>query len=660
MGSPASNHTSFLGKRSRQSEPDSEQLQTPGPTPNAKRAKATTTTPILDSNGNKENVPPLNVTPVNSSSISPPSSRAIRALRRSATVERFHTPAPARASIKRNASFSTSFASLSLTTPPATPLTLLPIHARVRALLRATTDSNVSMPARDNEREFISKLLRGFLNSSGDDASHNLYVSGSPGCGKTALMNSILNTLELDKTRVIKVNCMVLTNLDELWDRLICEFDGVVQKKRKSGTTSANGREAVESLLSGMSTRCILVLDEMDHVASNPQSLSSISNLAKFNKLCVIGIANTHTLMNSPPISSGHFQTLHFSPYTSAQLLQILQSRLSTLTSPTPPRTEAIKAINEFLPRPTLTLLAQKIAGLTGDVRTLFEVLRRAIDLAVTSSVSMNADDDESFFAKAGPVFSVSPSNVLAALKTGPQAQAKSHSSAQSQSAPARTISNSGIVQKVAGLGFQAQLVLLAVLAASKRLEVGLTIDVLSSRTPSALSRRSTLKSLSNDKRIVMNEMNLYAFYSQILRRDGGDVGISTPVSRIEFSDLLGMLEGVGLVVLGHLDTSPKKKRVCLGRSVSFSKSSDASARSGGTKAEKVGLAPGVWADELLRGLGITGSTNARPSQGIKEEELSTIWMREDAVVRKELKNVENKRDAHGENQMFVDASMDD
>lgn len=68
--------SSTLGKR--------EQLQTPDATP-TKRAKITSTLTPFDSNGNKENVPPLNLTPVNEPQASPLSSRAARALRRNAT-----------------------------------------------------------------------------------------------------------------------------------------------------------------------------------------------------------------------------------------------------------------------------------------------------------------------------------------------------------------------------------------------------------------------------------------------------------------------------------------------------------------------------------------------------------------------------------------------
>ena len=90
--------SSVLGKRSHQPRDLSpaprscEQLQTPDPTPNPKRAR--TSTLVTDSDGNKENVPPFKGELVNGDS-SPMSARAARALRRTAT-ELLITPTRAR------------------------------------------------------------------------------------------------------------------------------------------------------------------------------------------------------------------------------------------------------------------------------------------------------------------------------------------------------------------------------------------------------------------------------------------------------------------------------------------------------------------------------------------------------------------------------------
>jgi cell division control protein 6 len=115
--------------------------------------------------------------------------------------------------------------------------------------------------------------------------------------------------------------------------------------------------------------------------------------------------------------------TLHFASYSSQQLLQVLQARLSPLydTSECP---EAAEHANTA----TSTLLTKKIASQTGDVRALFEVLRRAIDLAVTGSRVPVADANP----LATPPPFVRPDHILAALKVYLPSASTAHSSSAS------------------------------------------------------------------------------------------------------------------------------------------------------------------------------------------------------------------------------------
>jgi cell division control protein 6 len=55
-----------------------------------------------------------------------------------------------------------------------------------------------------------------------------LYISGSPGCGKTALVNSILATFEVEllknNVKLVVINCMALNGLEAVWERMIEEL----------------------------------------------------------------------------------------------------------------------------------------------------------------------------------------------------------------------------------------------------------------------------------------------------------------------------------------------------------------------------------------------------------------------------------------------------
>ncbi|KAI0066233.1 P-loop containing nucleoside triphosphate hydrolase protein [Artomyces pyxidatus] len=599
----------------------------PESSPCAKRARTSLTLP-----DGKENIPPFLFDALADSP---------RALRRTSTE--FMTPTRPRATPRRQASMScipntpaTALSRMSLQTPPATPSTSLPLHTRARGLLRATCNSTADIAGRSAERNIILDFVTAFIGSrpSNDEEFRPvLYISGSPGCGKTALVNAILTSLEVqmleNEVNVALVNCMALNGLDAVWDRLLEELGGV--KKRGSKVRNS---DLVEELLARRESKCILVLDEIDHVAASSQSLAALFALAETHSsvLRIIGIANTHTLTSSASKLSMHgvtgVQTLHFAPYESTQLLEILQARLKPLSALDSPTTE--ESVKKFLPVPTLTLLCKKTAAQTGDVRALFEVLRGAIDLVVA----------ESFTSKEPPT-SVSPAHILAALKAYAPAS-RIGAAAAAPGTSSKTSSNSEIVNKIRDLGLHARLVLLALLLACKRVEAGLPVSGSPSQMPTP--PRSPVKRSSSSQNVVrapvpptggasVDTTHLYTFYTTILSRGGS--GVFTAVSRSEFSDLAGVLETVGIVSLsssGLSSASPVKGRK-LARSASF-----AGGMGKAGKSQTVMFVEGMRADEVLRGLGIDSDGQQAPSKDAREEEAGAIWARELSTINKESK----------------------
>lgn len=286
-----SSRASVLGKRSHRSQldpvpslasnrspshdlDDDDDTSTVDWSPCAKRPR----TSILptDRKGNKENIPPLRIDCLDESP---------RALRRSNTE--FITPTRPRISMqllllpiysltmyiaRRYASMSNigspdtptlSVPYLGLQTPPQTPCTILPLYIRTRALLRATCDSSTEFAGRSPERQFIRNFITEFINSGpvSEVTKPVLYISGSPGCGKTALVNSILATSEVEllenNINLVSVNCMALNGLEAVWERLVEELGR--SDKRRVKTRSC---EVVENLLStgtskwSVSARC--------------------------------------------------------------------------------------------------------------------------------------------------------------------------------------------------------------------------------------------------------------------------------------------------------------------------------------------------------------------------------------------------------------------
>ena len=374
----------------------------------------------------------------------------------------------------------------------------------------------------------------------------------------------------------------------------------------------------------------ILILDELDHITPNEQSLSSIFTLTDTlpSNLRLIAIANTHTLTSSTSnafVAPSNVHTIHFAPYTPTQLQGILQSRLDSL-SEGDSSSETIANVKKFLPGPTLMLLTKKVAALTGDVRSLFEVLRGAIDLA---SHGKKSDED----LLSAPPTSVTPQHILAALKAYTPASTTSTTAGSSS-----TGSNSETVTKIRNLGLQARLVLLAILLASKRLEARLSLSASTSTSPkkptvSPMKRSQTMPNPSTGLGVGIETSSLHTYYTTVLSRT--EMGIFEPVSRSEFGDLLGVLEGVGLACLSSSvssSASPTKGKRAFSRSTSFG---TGLGKKGAGAVGEVRLVEGVWGDEVLRGLGVSCESI---SADAREEEVRGIWEREKSRLAKDIK----------------------
>lgn len=432
-----------------------------------------------------------------------------------------------------------------------------------------------------------------------------------------AVLRDMSTALQGSSITVVTVNCMAFNNVDALWFKLLEMFQPDLKGRQQ--TSCKTPRQAFEALLSEKQSKCVILLDELDHIASSSQSLSDIFNLVNSNtaRVRIIGIANTHTLTSTTSSSAStrsmqSVKTVHFVPYTPQQLLDILNVRLASLAEHDVPG----ETKDKLLPVPSLTLLTKKIASQTGDVRALFEVLRGAIDIAVRSVVSSSSNPLEV------PQPTVTPPHILAALKAYTPA---SSVPPPSNASPFAKAADSELVVKTRNLGLQSRIVLLAILLASKRLEASLPLLPGSSSIPSSPSKSSSTPSPSSAVEIN----HLHSFYSTIIGRSQGDV--LTAVSRSEFSDLIGVLETVGLIsqtMAGKKKTpsTPSKSgRKAVGRTSSFGSS-------------EVSLAEGVRANEILRGLGITES--AESDGDVRAEEIRAIWEKENACLARESKAI--------------------
>ncbi|KAF8478346.1 P-loop containing nucleoside triphosphate hydrolase protein [Gautieria morchelliformis] len=639
----------------------------PDPTPNPKRVKLRSTELECDDGSNKENIPPdpifssltptsvavhsssLNLTSEATASASGISPRALRASRRASTRLSRHTPVSRRGTSARPSSDASSNVSnwpvssqggqvqsphtptravsrLSLTTPPRTPGLMSPapaaegvidqptcIYTQARALLRPQRNGNAPLTGRDEERTQIFNFLAPFVSDRPpSDTCTSLYVTGAPGTGKTALVNEVLSSSPFIKdtnvpgvtVRVIHINCMALGGTKDvftrLWERCVEEL-GFSKDSKRGDPLKDDWSQRFANLF--QDEKCVLVLDEIDHLATSTSTSWSVSQMFAIAAtpqlracLRIIGISNTHTLIHSKP--SANTRTIHFEPYTATQMKAILSARLTNLPS-------SSAFVNLFSPA-TLALLTMKISSQTGDIRTVFSVARRALDLAVAESTS-------------SPATTVTPAHILAALKASHACIGTPQGGGSSE-----------IVVRVRNLGLHARFALAALLLAARRIAFSLPLSGSTSAVSSSKLKENTYHTSGSSapggggapSASAIDITALHGFYTAVLSRAAG--GAFCGVGRTEFTDLVGLMEGSGLVELAQ------------GRSFG--------SKTGGGRKNKsvqaVSIANGVRAEELVRGL--IGSSVDGNREGaaldVREQEVKHVWENEIARIAREVK----------------------
>ena len=230
------------------------------------------------------------------------------------------------------------------TTPTRTPSTpstpTNTIFTRAKAVLqRGSVPGKIT--ARSAERAEIQDFLSNQIETLKRGAF--LYICGSPGTGKTALMNEMFSEYKycpsMQKGSMAFINCMSLAKPEDVFDRVIKEFNGV------AGAVNTQ----LEALFVKRKTMsCVpfhippdyrlLVLDEMDHLAT--KNLDVLYKLIEYanrpgSKLVLIGIANSLNLPDRflPRLKAKGLKPrqLNFNPYTTKQIVEIVTARLLSL-----------------------------------------------------------------------------------------------------------------------------------------------------------------------------------------------------------------------------------------------------------------------------------------------------------------------------------------
>nr|XP_019558648.2 cell division control protein 6 homolog [Aedes albopictus] len=225
------------------------------------------------------------------------------------------------------------------------------------------------LPERERETEQLANFVEGVLASG---SSGSVYISGPPGTGKTATLTRIISDAKLgQKLRMVYVNCTSIGAAGGIYKK-ICEGLNITA----GGTTEKAHLAAVEAFLKKKHKTVMLVLDEIDQLASSKQTV--LYNIFEWparqgSNLILVGIANALDLTDR---LLSRLQArcelkpylIQFLPYSKQQLVNILRNNLQ--------QNQKSEMFNDA----ALQLLAAKVASTSGDARRALLLTRTLVE----------------------------------------------------------------------------------------------------------------------------------------------------------------------------------------------------------------------------------------------------------------------------------------
>ncbi|KAJ2241558.1 AAA ATPase [Coemansia sp. RSA 475] len=311
-------------------------------------------------------------------------------------------------------------------------------------------------------REAEQTAIRGFLRASVEQGrGGSMYVSGNPGTGKTACLQSLIKQSSASFTSVL-VNCVPLTQPGQVYAAIL--------RALNIETRADTALSELEQHTQHAKTPFLVILDEVDSLLGSRQEvLYRLFELAAQpnTRLALIGIANALDLTDRflPRLQARNCEPLllNFNPYNVTDITNILQSRLDAVC------TEPV------IQRAALELCARKVAATSGDLRKALDVCRHAMELAEAEH-KKRQDDKEN-------------PNVVAMPRVSIMHVAKALSA----------LSGSQAVQKLDALNFQQKLVLYA------------HVQVVASNTLDRRALGLAVSALYAEYRVVCGRLNMLA-----------------------------------------------------------------------------------------------------------------------------------------------------
>ncbi|KAK4039794.1 hypothetical protein C8A01DRAFT_16293 [Parachaetomium inaequale] len=291
------------------------------------------------------------------------------------------TPSSRRLLVKKHLEF----------TPLATR-TLSPHHIHASPYQLARTQLHVasvptSLPCREAEFSLVYSHLEAAIT---DGSGTCIYISGTPGTGKTATVREVVSHLdasvradELDDFIFVEINGMKITDPHQSYSLLWEALKG----QRVSPAQALDLLEREFSRPSPRRVPCVVLMDELDQLVTKNQGVMyNFFNWPglRHSRLIVLAVANTMDLPErtlSNKISSRLGLTrITFPGYNHEQLMRIVQSRLEGVPG-------------DIVDGDAVQFAARKVAAVSGDARRALDICRRAVELAEADAKGREGGD---------------------------------------------------------------------------------------------------------------------------------------------------------------------------------------------------------------------------------------------------------------------------
>ncbi|EGV65772.1 P-loop containing nucleoside triphosphate hydrolase protein [Yamadazyma tenuis ATCC 10573] len=299
-----------------------------------------------------------------------------------------------------------------------------------------------SLPCREDE---FTTLYLNVENSIKEQTGCCLYISGTPGIGKTATIQEVMSSMEDLKEKgevndfdYVEINALKLINPNYAYSVLWSKISGL----DVSPSYAALFLDAYFKEDSPSKKPIVVMVDELDSMATKKQNVMyNFFNWPTYpnSKLIVLAVANTMDLpervLTNKISSRLGMRRIQFIGYTFEQLGCIIDHRLSMIQ-----RQSKQKVIIES---DAINFASRKVASVSGDARRALQICRRAVEIAeLEYQTSANGDEHSS------DVFHVKIPHIAKAINES---------------------TNSPIAQYVASLSMASKLILCALLLRQRR-----------------------------------------------------------------------------------------------------------------------------------------------------------------------------------------------